>query len=103
MPALEARLKEFEAAGATILGVSADSTYSHDAWARHLGLSYPLLSDMHRAVCQAYGVYNRERNCARRATFIVDKSGVIQFTEVYEPGRLPDPDRLLQKVKELGD
>jgi peroxiredoxin len=103
MPALEARLKEFEAAGATILGVSADSTYSHDAWARHLGLSYPLLSDMHRAVCQAYGVYNRQRNCARRATFIVDKKGVIQFTEVYQPGQLPDPDRLLQKVKELGD
>jgi len=103
MPALEARRKEFEAAGATILGISVDSTYSHEAWARQHGLSYPLLSDMHRTVCQAYGVYNAERNCARRATFIVDKSGVVQFTEVYEPGQLPDPDRLLQRVKELGD
>ncbi|MFI5339290.1 MAG: peroxiredoxin family protein [Candidatus Methylomirabilales bacterium] len=73
MPALEARRKEFEAAGATILGISCDSLYSHDAWARHHGLSYPLLSDIHRTVCQAYGVHNVERNCARRSVFIIDK------------------------------
>jgi peroxiredoxin len=103
MPALEARRKEFEAAGATILGISVDSPYSHEAWAKQHGLSYPLLSDIHRTVCQAYGVYNRERNCARRATFIVDKNGVVQFTEVYEPGQLPDPDRLLQVVRGLSE
>jgi peroxiredoxin (alkyl hydroperoxide reductase subunit C) len=101
MPALEARLKDFEAAGATILGISVDSTYSHGAWARHHGLSYPLLSDMHRAVCQAYGVYNAERNCARRATFIVDKAGILRFREVYVAGQLPDPERLLAVVKAL--
>jgi len=101
MPALEARLKEFEAAGVAILGISIDSVYSHDAWARHHGLSFPLLSDIHRTVCQAYGVHNAERNCARRSVFIVDKEGVIRFTEEYGPGQLPDPERLLQVVKGL--
>jgi len=101
MPALEARLRDFEAAGAAILGISIDSVYSHDAWARQHALSYPLLSDMHRTVCQAYGVYNAERNCARRATFIVDKAGIVRFKEVYGPGQLPDPDRLLQVVRGL--
>lgn len=102
MPALEARRREFEAAGATILGISVDSTYSHEAWARHHTLSYPLLSDIHRTVCQAYGVYNSERNCARRATFIVDKAGIVRFKEVYGPGQLPDPERLLAVLKSLG-
>ena len=101
MPALEARLKEFEAAGVAILGISIDSVYSHDAWARHHGLSYPLLSDINRTVCQAYGVHNPERNCARRSVFIVDTQGVVRFTEEYGPGQLPDPERLLQVVKGL--
>ncbi len=101
MPALEARLKEFEAAGVAILGISIDSVYSHDAWARHHGLSFPLLSDIHRTVCQAYGVHNAERNCARRSVLIVDKEGVVRFTEEYGPGQLPDPERLLQVVKGL--
>jgi peroxiredoxin len=101
MPALEARLKEFEAAGATILGISCDSVYSHDAWSRHLGLSYPLLSDIHRTVCQAYGVYNVERNCAKRSVFVIDKQGVLRFKEEYAPGKLPDPGRLLQIVSGL--
>jgi alkyl hydroperoxide reductase subunit AhpC len=101
MPALEARLKEFEAAGVAILGISIDSVYSHDAWAQHHGLSFPLLSDIHRTVCQAYGVHNAERNCARRSVLIVDKEGVVRFTEEYGPGQLPDPERLLQVVKGL--
>ncbi len=103
MPALEARLRDFEAAGAAVLGISGDSVYSHDAWARHHGLSYPLLSDIHRTVCRAYGVYNGERNCARRSVFIVDKEGVVRFTEEYGSGQLPDPERLLQVVKDLGE
>jgi len=101
MPALEARLKEFEAAEAAILGISCDSVYSHDAWARKLGLTYPLLSDINRRVCQAYGVHNVERNCAKRSVFIVDKQGVLRFKEEYGPGQLPDPERLLQVLGDL--
>ena len=101
MPALEARLKEFEVVEAAILGVSCDSVYSHDAWARYHGLSYPLLSDIHREVCQAYGVYNAARNCARRSVFIIDKQGIVRFKEEYGPGQLPDPERLLQVIRGL--
>ncbi len=101
MPALEARLKKFESAGATLLGISCDSVYSHDAWARHHGLSYPLLSDIHRRVCQAFGVYNAERNCAKRSIFIIDKHGILRFKEEYDPGRLPDPEQLLAVIRGL--
>ena len=102
MPALEARLDEFQAAGAAILGVSVDSVYSHDAWAAHHSLSFPLLSDIHRTVCRAYGVYNAERNCAKRSVFIIDKGGTVRFKEEYGPGQLPDPETLLRAVRSLG-
>jgi peroxiredoxin len=101
MPALEARLADFQAAGAAILGISIDSVYSHDAWAGHHSLSFPLLSDIHRTVCRAYGVYNAERNCAKRSVFIVDKEGTVRFKEEYGPGQLPNPDALLRVVKDL--
>ena len=102
MPALEARRADFDAAGAAVLGISCDSLYSHEAWAQHHSLSYPLLSDIHRAVSQRYGVYNAERNCAKRSIFIVDKTGILRFAEEYGPGQLPDPDTLLQVLKGLG-
>jgi peroxiredoxin len=101
MPALEARLKDFEAAGAVILGIGVGSVYSHAAWARQHSLSYPLLSDIHRTACQAYGVHNAEQNCARRSVFIIDKHGVLRFKEAYGPGQLPDPEQLLQRLRGL--
>src|SRR5574342_251034 len=98
MPALEARLNDFQAAGAAVLGISIDSVYSHDAWAAHYCLSFPLLSDIHRTVCRAYGVHNVERNCARRSVFIVDREGIVRFKEEYGPGQLPDPEALLRAI-----
>jgi peroxiredoxin len=37
-----------------------------------------------------------------RATFLIDKQGVIRFVERYGKGELPDPDRMLAEVKKLG-
>ena len=41
-------------------------------------------------------------NANVRATFIVDKQGVVRFVERYGKGELPDPDRILAEVKKLG-
>ena len=40
-------LKEFEALGAQVLGISVDSVWSHSAFAKSLDLRYPLLADFH--------------------------------------------------------
>jgi alkyl hydroperoxide reductase subunit AhpC len=63
------------ARGAALLGISGDSAFCHDAFARARGFSFPLLSDVHRAVIRAYGVHDEERNVAYRSTFIVDRVG----------------------------
>jgi alkyl hydroperoxide reductase subunit AhpC len=103
MPAFEARLKDFEAAGAQVVGISTDSIYSHEAWAKSLGgISYPLLADVHRAVVKAYGIHWPELNACYRATFVVDKQGSVRFVERYGRGELPDPTKILAEVKKLG-
>jgi len=57
------------------------------------GLPYPELSDFHPKgnVSKAYDLYNEERGASKRAVIIIDKEGVIQFREEYEPGTLPNP------------
>lgn len=103
MPAFEARLRDFEAADTQVVGISCDSIYCHEAWARSLGgISYPLLADIHREVVKQYGVHWPELNACRRATFVIDRTGVLRFVERYGKGELPDPDRILAEVKQLG-
>jgi alkyl hydroperoxide reductase subunit AhpC len=102
VPAFEARLKDFEAAGAQVVGISTDSIYSHEAWAKSLGgITYPLLSDMHRDVVKRYGVHWPELNACYRATFVIDKQGTVRFVERYPRGVLPEPDKILAEVKKL--
>ncbi len=102
MPAFESRLRDFEAAGTQVMGISTDSIFSHDAWAKSLGgISYPLLADIHREVVKKYGIHWPDMNANTRATFIVDKHGKIGFIEKYGRGELPDPEKILAEVKKL--
>jgi peroxiredoxin len=101
MPSLEEKVSDFAALDTQILGISVDSTWCHDAWARHLGLTYPLLSDMMHEVGKAYGVFNPERNVHGRAVFLVDKAGIVRYKEEYAPGTLPEPEVLLSEVRKL--
>lgn len=65
---------------AEVLAISADSLPSHKAFAEQLGgLPFPLLSDWHRTVAPAYGVWNAERQVPIRSVFVVDREGVLRF------------------------
>jgi alkyl hydroperoxide reductase subunit AhpC len=103
MPAFDKRTRDFEAVNTQVLGISTDSPFSHDNWAKSVGIkNYPLLSDMHRTVARDYGIYSPEMNINSRATFIIDKTGKVRFAEKYGKGVLPEPDKILAEVKKLG-
>jgi alkyl hydroperoxide reductase subunit AhpC len=92
---------QFQALDAEILQISADPVPSLMAWADSLGgLPFPLLSDFwpHGAIGQAYGVFNAERGMDARAVFIVDATGVIRHTHVYEPKTIPESADLLTRL-----
>jgi alkyl hydroperoxide reductase subunit AhpC len=102
MPAFDRRIGDFEAANTQVLGISTDSPFSHENWAKSAGINhYPLLADLHRSAARDYGVYWPEWNANHRATFIVDPAGIVRFIERYGRGQLPDPDRILAEVKKL--
>ncbi|MDT7568571.1 MAG: mycoredoxin-dependent peroxiredoxin, partial [Pseudonocardiales bacterium] len=77
-----------------VLAVSVDHPFALKAWADAQGYDFPLLSDFwpHGAVAQAYGVFLEEKGLAVRGTFLVDKSGIVQFAEVNGPGEARDQD-----------
>jgi alkyl hydroperoxide reductase subunit AhpC len=103
MPAFDRRVRDFEAANTQVVGISTDSPFSHENWAKTVGIHhYPLLSDLHRTVVKDYGVYWPEWNANTRATFILDENGVVRFIERYGRGELPDPETILAEVKKLG-
>ena len=63
------------------MGISVDASPSNKKFAEEMSLTYPLLSDFNRKVSKDYGVLDEERNLARRATFVVDKGGIIRHIE----------------------
>ncbi len=88
MPAVEADLARFRAAGTQVLGVSVDSVHSHIAWGDDLGgVSFPLLSDFEPkgAVAKSFGHYLDGPGIGDRATVIIDKNGVVQLSESVTP------------------
>ena len=72
MPAFDKRVSDFEAVNTQVLGISTDSPFSHENWAKAVGIShYPLLSDVHRTVAKDYGVYWPDWNANSRASFVI--------------------------------
>ncbi len=75
-------MSSFRQANAQVLGISADSVADQKEFAKQTGADFPLLSDSKGEVARLYGVWNKERNFANRATFVVDEKGKIAQIEL---------------------
>ena len=64
-----------------VLGISVDSPFANAEFAKKIGVSFPLLSDMTRKVSKDYGILIEQHQFANRTTFVVDKQGVIRYIE----------------------
>jgi len=82
MQAFQQNLAKLEAADTQVLGVSMDSRFSNEAWAKQIGVTFPLLSDWGGDVTKEYGLYNPKYKAARRATFVIDKEGKVTDIEL---------------------
>ncbi|MET9448589.1 peroxiredoxin [Streptomyces cinerochromogenes] len=97
---LRDNLPRFADRDTQLLAVSNDSIHTLRVFAEQEGLEYPLLSDFwpHGNVSRAYGVFDEDKGCAVRGTFIIDKEGVVRWTVV---NGLPDARDLDDYVKAL--
>lgn len=86
--------EDFAKAGATVVGVSRDSVKRHGNFRRKYDLKVELGSDEGGAVTEAYGVwvektlYGRRYMGIERATFLIDRAGVVRrvWRRVKTPG-----------------
>ncbi len=73
-----------EKAGAVVLGVSPDTTKSHQKFATKFSLPFPLLADTEHKVAEAYGAWGEKSNYGRtymgiiRSTFLIDAQGNVK-------------------------
>ena len=107
MSAYSSYLPKFADYDAQVVGISPDSIYSHLAWQeKSIGWQeYPLLSDYwpHAGVAQRFGILREGEplpGINERAVFIVDKQGEIAFSKVYELGKEPDYDELVEALSQ---
>lgn len=105
MVALQDHREEFQDAGATLLGVSADSAFSLGAFREEYDIEFDLVSDMSREAIQAYdleidieelGLYG----IANRAVYVLDEDGTVVYDWVADdPTNEPEYDAVLESVE----
>jgi peroxiredoxin (alkyl hydroperoxide reductase subunit C) len=86
-----------------VIGISVDHAFALKAWAAKEGYEFPLVSDFwpHGEVAKAYGVFNEASGMANRGTFLIDKEGVVRFTEVNQPGEARDQESWKKAIASL--
>jgi peroxiredoxin len=84
-------LAHLNAAKAQVFGLSVDTFFTLKAFHDHEKLSFPLLSDFNKQVILDYGVFNEDmiglKGIAKRAVFVIDKSGTVRHREVLDDAR----------------
>jgi thioredoxin-dependent peroxiredoxin len=71
-------LEQFRELDAQVVGISAQSVESHDAFSGKHGFDFPLLADPDKEVAAAYGTLG-PIGFPRRSVFIIDRDGVIRY------------------------
>jgi len=105
MVALQDRLGEFEKAGATVIGISADSSFTLGAFADEYDLEFDLVSDMSGDAIEAYNLSIDLpdlglHGAANRAVFVLNDDGTVTYSWVADdPTNEPDYDKLIEAVE----
>jgi peroxiredoxin len=97
---------ELNKVNATVLGITVDTFFALKAWGEAQSLKFPLLSDFNKDVIRKYGVVNPDmiglKDISKRATFVIDRGGVVRHAEVLEDARNePDYSKVKQALASL--
>jgi peroxiredoxin len=101
---VSAGLDQYDSANAAVWGISIDSPFAQEAFAKQAGIKIPLLSDFNKEVAKAYDVLYEDfiglKGVAKRSAFVVDESGRITFSwSSDDPKQLPPFDEIQTVLK----
>jgi peroxiredoxin len=97
------RIAEFVNDDTVLYSISCDSVGTLKAFAEKEGFTHPLLSDFwpHGQVAQQYGVFLDAVGAANRATFVLDRDGVVRWAVTTALGQPRDPNAYISALKEI--
>ena len=90
-----AGLNTYTGLNADVIGISVDSPFAQEAWAQKEKIGIKLASDLNKKTAEAYGVLLADLlgfgATAARAAFVIDRQGVIRYSEqTPSPKELPN-------------
>lgn len=102
------RLQEFRDRGVEVVGVSIDSQFTHFAWRSTpvdqggIGpVGFSMVADVKHEIAQAYGIEHPDAGVALRASFLIDREGVVQHQVVNNLPLGRNVDEMLRLVDAL--
>lgn len=104
----EKRRTAFAERGVELVGVSIDSQFTHFAWRNTpvnkggIGeVGFPMVADVSHSICRNYGIEHPDEGVALRASFLIDKDGVVRHQVVNDLPLGRDADEMLRMVDAL--
>jgi len=101
------RIEQFRELGVEVVGVSIDSQFTHYAWRNTpiekggIGpVRFPIVADVKHEIAKAYGVEHPD-GVALRASFLIDKNGIVQHQVVNNLPLGRNVDEMLRMVDAL--
>jgi peroxiredoxin len=100
-------IESYTSLGAEILGISVDSPFTLAKFKEDQNYNFNLLSDFNKETSKAYNALYEEfvmgmKGVSKRAAYVIDKEGVIQYLEVLESaGDLPDFNKIKEALNNL--
>jgi peroxiredoxin len=93
----------FHKYNAEVIGISVDSKWCHLAFEESRKIKFPLLADFEPKgeVSKLYGAYNDEEGQSRRALFVIDEKGIIQWSYLAPDGFNPGADGIIEALEEM--
>lgn len=83
MCTMSGQLEAYQGLNADVYGISVDSPFSQEAFAKANNITVPLLSDFNQEVATAYDVIYEDllgfKGVAKRSAFVVDEEGKIAY------------------------
>jgi peroxiredoxin len=106
MCGISAGLDQYSGLNAAVIGISVDTPFAQEAWAKQEKIGITLASDLNKQVTKKYKVVFPNLadigDTAARAAFVIDKQGIIQYAEqTPTPKDLPNFDALKAALAKL--
>jgi peroxiredoxin (alkyl hydroperoxide reductase subunit C) len=102
------RMDAFKQRGVAVIGVSIDSQFTHFAWrnvpVKEGGIGpvqFPIVADIKHDIIRAYGIEHPDAGVALRASFLIDRDGLVQHQVVNNLPLGRNVDEMLRMIDAL--